>query len=212
MQGLTKLADDPKDYIHRVGRTARGANVKGKSLIFLQPHEVGFLSRLREARIPLTEFELPEKKLLNIQSQLEKLISSNYYLNKACIRQQYASLAYANAVSQSAKEGYRSYLNAYASHSLRSVFDINKLDLVKLARCKLHEYRLALLLSLRRVSIRIFHPTAGRHHAGGEHVAGQEATESTSVWEPAQSGKTVRQAEANEWRWILGKLYHPGRS
>lgn len=29
------------------------------------------------------EFEFPEKKLLNIQSQLEKLIASNYYLNKS---------------------------------------------------------------------------------------------------------------------------------
>ena len=36
--------------------------------------------------------------------------------------------------NQSAKDGYRSYLNAYASHSLRSVFDINKLDLVRLAK------------------------------------------------------------------------------
>jgi ATP-dependent RNA helicase DDX18/HAS1 len=35
---------------------------------------------------------------------------------------------------QSAKDGYRSYLYAYASHSLRSVFDINKLDLVKVAK------------------------------------------------------------------------------
>lgn len=66
--------------------------------------------------VPLVEFDLPAKKILNIQSQLEKLITSNYYLNK------------------SAKEGYRSYLNAYASHSLRSVFDVQKLDLVKLAR------------------------------------------------------------------------------
>jgi ATP-dependent RNA helicase DDX18/HAS1 len=33
--------------------------------------------------VPLVEFELPEKKLMNIQSQLEKLIASNYYLNKA---------------------------------------------------------------------------------------------------------------------------------
>jgi ATP-dependent RNA helicase DDX18/HAS1 len=37
-------------------------------------------------------------------------------------------------VSQSAKDGYRSYLQAYASHSLRSVFDVNKLDLVKVAK------------------------------------------------------------------------------
>jgi hypothetical protein len=74
--------DDPRDYIHRVGRTARGSNGKGRSLIFLQPSEVGFLKHLKEARVPLVEFELPAKKILNIQSQLEKLINSNYYLNK----------------------------------------------------------------------------------------------------------------------------------
>ena len=53
---------------------------------------------------------------MRIQPQLEKLIGQNYYLNK------------------SAKEAYRSYLNAYASHSLRSVFDVHRLDLVKLAK------------------------------------------------------------------------------
>lgn len=74
--------DDPRDYIHRVGRTARGADGKGKSLMFLQPSEVGFLKHLKEARVPLVEFELPAKKILNIQSQLEKLIGQNYYLNK----------------------------------------------------------------------------------------------------------------------------------
>ena len=77
--------DDPRDYIHRVGRTARGANGKGKSLLFLQPNEIGFLKSLQEARVPLVEFEFPEKKILNIQSQLEKLITSNYYLNKVCL-------------------------------------------------------------------------------------------------------------------------------
>lgn len=35
---------------------------------------------------------------------------------------------------QSAKDGYRSYLQAYASHSLRSIFDVHKLDLVKVAK------------------------------------------------------------------------------
>ncbi|KAL1585147.1 ATP-dependent RNA helicase has1 [Cladosporium halotolerans] len=108
--------DDPRDYIHRVGRTARGANGKGKSLMFLQPNEVGFLGHLKEAKVPLVEFELPPKKILDIQSQLEMLIGKNYYLNK------------------SAKDGYRSYLQAYASHSLRSVFNINSLDLVKVAK------------------------------------------------------------------------------
>ncbi|CAG8028037.1 unnamed protein product [Penicillium salamii] len=108
--------DDPRDYIHRVGRTARGAEGKGRSLMFLQPSEVGFLKHLKEARVPVVEFEFPVSKIVNVQSQLEKLIGQNYYLNK------------------SAKDGYRSYLQAYASHSLRTVFDVNKLDLVKVAK------------------------------------------------------------------------------
>ena len=74
--------DDPRDYIHRVGRTARGSNGKGKSLMFLQPSEVGFLKHLKDARVPLVEFEFPSKRIFNIQSQLEKLIGHNYYLNK----------------------------------------------------------------------------------------------------------------------------------
>ncbi|KAA6414718.1 MAG: ATP-dependent RNA helicase HAS1 [Lasallia pustulata] len=108
--------DDPRDYIHRVGRTARGSNAKGRSLMFLQPSEVGFLKHLKEARVPVVEFEFPAKRIVNVQSQLEKLIGQNYYLNK------------------SAKDGYRSYLQAYASHSLRSIFDVHKLDLVKVAK------------------------------------------------------------------------------
>ncbi|KAI0555752.1 P-loop containing nucleoside triphosphate hydrolase protein [Xylaria curta] len=108
--------DEPKEYIHRVGRTARGTGTKGRSLLFLQPSEIGFLSHLKAARVPVVEYDFPAKKILNIQSQLEKLINSNYYLN------------------QSAKEGYRAYLHAYASHSLRTVFDVNKLDLAKVAK------------------------------------------------------------------------------
>ena len=64
----------------------------------------------------MVEFDFPAKKLVNVQSQLEKLIGQNYYLHRA------------------AKDGYRSYLQAYASHSLRSVFDVNALDLAKVAK------------------------------------------------------------------------------
>ncbi|KAJ4289105.1 ATP-dependent RNA helicase [Kalmusia sp. IMI 367209] len=106
--------DSPREYVHRVGRTARGVNGKGRSVMFLQPSEISFLSHLQSARVPVVEYEFP--KLVNIQSQLEKLVGSNYYLNK------------------SAKDAFRSYLHAYASHSLRSVFDVNKLDLQKLAK------------------------------------------------------------------------------
>jgi superfamily II DNA/RNA helicase len=39
--------DDPKEYIHRVGRTARGRSGRGRALLLLLPEEVGFLRYLR---------------------------------------------------------------------------------------------------------------------------------------------------------------------
>ncbi|KAI8331015.1 ATP-dependent RNA helicase HAS1 [Chlamydoabsidia padenii] len=107
--------DDPRDYIHRVGRTARGGG-KGKSLLFLLPSELGFLRYLKHARVPLNEYQFPTNKIANVQSQLEKLVEKNYYLH------------------QSAKDGYRSYLQAYASFGLKKIFDVNSLDLAKVAK------------------------------------------------------------------------------
>ena len=39
--------DDPKEYIHRVGRTARGQHGQGRALLLLLPQELGFLQYLR---------------------------------------------------------------------------------------------------------------------------------------------------------------------
>ena len=103
--------DDPKEYIHRVGRTARGATGKGRALLFLLPSELGFLKYLRAAKATLNEYEFPVKKISNVQSQLERLIEKNYYLHK------------------SARDGYRSYLLSYASHSHKHIFDVHTLDL-----------------------------------------------------------------------------------
>ncbi|KAI8921040.1 P-loop containing nucleoside triphosphate hydrolase protein [Powellomyces hirtus] len=107
--------DDPREYIHRVGRTAR-AGGRGRALLFLLPSELGFLRFLKHAKVPLNEYQFPASKIANVQSQLERLVEKNYYLNR------------------SAKDGYRSYLQAYASHSLKKIFDVNVLDLQKVAR------------------------------------------------------------------------------
>jgi ATP-dependent RNA helicase DDX18/HAS1 len=107
--------DDPKDYIHRVGRTAR-AGGRGNALLFLLPTELGFLRYLKHAKVPLNEYQFPSAKVANIQTQLERLIEKNYYLN------------------QSAKEAYRGYIQSYASHSHKNIFDVNGLDLMKLAK------------------------------------------------------------------------------
>lgn len=103
--------DDPKEYIHRVGRTARGATGSGRALLFLTPEETGFLRYLKAAKVTLNEYEFPTNKVANVQSQLQRLIEKNYYLNKA------------------AKDAYRSYLLAYASHAHRDIFDVHALDL-----------------------------------------------------------------------------------
>ncbi|KAJ3063055.1 ATP-dependent RNA helicase [Podochytrium sp. JEL0797] len=108
--------DDPRDYIHRVGRTARGTNKNGRALLFLLPSELGFLRYLKHAKVPLNEYQFPPSKIANVQSQLEKLVAKNYYLHK------------------SATDGYRSYLQAYASHALKKVFDVAALDLQKVAK------------------------------------------------------------------------------
>ena len=104
--------DDPREYIHRVGRTARAGN-QGKALLFLLPSELGFLRYLKAAKVPLNEYSFPGSKIANVQSQLEKLVSKNYYLHK------------------SAKDAYRSYLLAYASHSHKTIFNVTALDLQK---------------------------------------------------------------------------------
>lgn len=108
--------DDPEEYIHRVGRTARGSDSKGRALLFLLESELGFLRYLKKARIPLNEYEFPESKLANITTQFEKLVERNYFLNT------------------SAREAYRSYIQSYASHSHKDIFNVHSLDLQKVAK------------------------------------------------------------------------------
>ena len=131
--------DDPKEYIHvsqtvfihsirmfcngeyltsatnvflqRVGRTARGAKGSGRALLFLTPEETGFLRYLKAAKVTLNEYEFPTSKVANVQSQLQRLIEKNYYLNRT------------------ARDAYRSYILAYASHSHRDIFNVHNLDL-----------------------------------------------------------------------------------
>ncbi|GKU95057.1 hypothetical protein SLEP1_g8465 [Rubroshorea leprosula] len=107
--------DEPKEYIHRVGRTARGEGARGNALLVLIPEEMGFVKYLKDAKVPVKEYEFNEKKLANVQSHLEKLVANNYYLNK------------------SAKDAYRSYILAYNSHSMKDIFNVHRLDLQAVA-------------------------------------------------------------------------------
>ena len=107
--------DDPKEYIHRWKDCTR-SHWLGRALLLLLPSELGFLKYLRAAKATLNEYEFPANKVANVQSQLERLVEKNYYLHK------------------SARDGYRSYLLSYASHSHKHIFDVHKLDLQKTAK------------------------------------------------------------------------------
>lgn len=108
--------DDPREYIHRVGRTARGSNTQGRALLFLLPEELAFLKYLRAAKVTLQEYEFPSNKIANIASQMNMLIEKNYYLHK------------------SAKDAYRSYLLSYASHAHKDIFNVHEIDLQGVGR------------------------------------------------------------------------------
>ncbi|XP_047085937.1 DEAD-box ATP-dependent RNA helicase 27-like [Lolium rigidum] len=103
--------DEPKEYIHRVGRTARGEKGKGSALLFLLPQELKFLIYLKEANISPTEYVLNKKQVPNLQPYLEKIVGEN------------------DILKQSAKEAYRSYILAYNSHSMKDIFNVHGLDL-----------------------------------------------------------------------------------
>jgi len=107
--------DEPKEYIHRVGRTARGQGGKGYALLLLRPEELGFLRYLKQAKVPLNEFEFSWSKIADIQPQLEKLITKNYFLHK------------------SAQDAFKAYVRAYDSHSLKTIFDVQTLNLKAIA-------------------------------------------------------------------------------
>uniref|UniRef100_A0A2K6UWR5 ATP-dependent RNA helicase n=1 Tax=Saimiri boliviensis boliviensis TaxID=39432 RepID=A0A2K6UWR5_SAIBB len=103
--------DDPKEYRHRVGRTARGLNGRGHALLILHPKELDFLHYLKQSKVPLSEFDCSWSKISDTQPQLEKLIEKNYFLDK------------------SAQEVCKSYIRAYDSHSLKQIFNVNNLNL-----------------------------------------------------------------------------------
>eukprot|EP00897_Mesotaenium_endlicherianum_P009612 jgi/Mesen1/867/ME000114S10949 len=84
---------------------------RGRALLFLIPEELGFLRYLKGAKVPLNEYEFPDNKIANVQSQLERLIEKNYYLH------------------QSARDAYRSYVLAYNSHAMKDIFNVHRLDL-----------------------------------------------------------------------------------
>ena len=107
------------EYLHRVGRTARGPNSHGKSLLILLPNEIDLLERIKEKNIEMKEYEFKKEKLLDIQEKYELLISSNPALENLAI------------------EAYKNYIFSYmysknnSKDNKQNIENINKKKLIK---------------------------------------------------------------------------------
>lgn len=110
--------NDIKDYIHRIGRTARGEGSSGNALMMIREEELSFGNVLKKALNDITIFELRLDRILpDIRTTVETLVGRNFKLKSM------------------AKEAFRGYIRSYGSQSsLKSIFDINKLDRKLVAR------------------------------------------------------------------------------
>lgn len=105
---------DVKEYIHRVGRTARGVDSHGSALLFLRPQEKKYLRRLEDAKVPLHEYEFSWDEVDDTQAQIEKLVCKDRYLRA------------------SAEGAYRAFINSYNCH-YRPISTVEDLDQRKVA-------------------------------------------------------------------------------
>jgi len=105
---------DPKEYIHRVGRTAR-AGEKGTAIIFLQPCELPFLKHLETLGVP----SIPKYRLTSADKN--SFDKSKLSLDDPFFKQRAAVAC-------------KTFFRFYLSHQLKKIFDINKLDKNELAQ------------------------------------------------------------------------------
>jgi ATP-dependent RNA helicase DDX18/HAS1 len=104
-----------KEYIHRVGRSAR-AGAEGRALLFLMANEMPFLRHLEAARVPLKELKFPDDKVMKLDLLIANILNTN------------------RAILTLAKEALTAYLMAYESHSLKDSFNVEQLAIEGVAK------------------------------------------------------------------------------
>ena len=103
------------------------------------------------------------------------MLQKNYYLN------------------QSARDGYRAYLQSYASYSLKKIFDVNKLDLVKVGKA----FGFAVPPRV-NVSIGGGNAIGSDERRSGEKVAGKKRKREEDMDEDETDDQAVDEEEGDE--------------
>ncbi|CAH2085452.1 unnamed protein product [Euphydryas editha] len=105
---------DTNEYIHRVGRTARGLGAEGRAVLLLRPEEREFINYLQEAKIYLDKYELWDR-YSDLTSKMEAAMADPQFYNMAV-------------------EAFEGYIRAFEVKKLKHVFNLLSMDLEAVAR------------------------------------------------------------------------------
>ncbi|CAG9579741.1 unnamed protein product [Danaus chrysippus] len=105
---------DTNEYIHRVGRTARGLGAEGQAVLLLRPEEREFVNYLRDAKIYLDKYEL-WNKYSDLQSKIDIAMKDPEFHNLAI-------------------EAFEGYTRAFEVKKLKHVFNLLNMDLNSVAK------------------------------------------------------------------------------
>ncbi|KOB73010.1 Pitchoune, partial [Operophtera brumata] len=106
---------DPKEYIHRVGRTARGLNKLGNAVILLRPEEEEFTQFLKMEKVYLDKYNFGDPSP-ELQDQFEDMIEND------------------GVMKTLARKAFLTFLRCYQKHPMKEIFNIKTLDLKATAK------------------------------------------------------------------------------
>ena len=119
------------EYLHRVGRTARGPSSHGKSLLILLPNEIDLLERIKEKNIIMKEYEFKKEKLMDIQQKYELLISSNPALENLAI-EAYKNYIFSYMYSKNNSKDNKQNIENIDKEKLIKSFGLKEVPFIKL--------------------------------------------------------------------------------
>ncbi|XP_064072605.1 probable ATP-dependent RNA helicase pitchoune isoform X1 [Vanessa tameamea] len=105
---------DTNEYIHRVGRTARGLGAEGRAVLLLRPEEKEFVNYLQDAKIYLDKYELWDR-YSDLTLKIEAAMEDPEFYNLAV-------------------EAFEGYIRAFEVKKLKHVFNLLNMDLEAVAR------------------------------------------------------------------------------
>ena len=149
-------ATDMKEYIHRIGRTAR-VGKSGRAILFLLPHELDYLGMLREKGLELSDYTkiaiesleeaspsiqlTPEEFLKVLAVQVHSLAAKDagktwsLHVTETQLAIERILLS-TESLSLLARKAYFAHIRSYATHSSaqKHIFHLKKLHLGHLAK------------------------------------------------------------------------------